>query len=274
MLHLSNVPSFRALLLLHGYAFLFGYILAVQAGIPVPADPLLLIMGALSADHFYSPFISWAGAIGAAFAADVIWFELGRRRGRKVLALICKLSLEPDSCIEVTEARFIRRGPWTLLFAKFVPGMSLVSIPLAGAFRMRRSRFLLADASGCALWSGTYLLAGYIFHRQVNLIIQWLGLFGRRAGIIAVVIVAFYVGFKYLQRWRFRRELRINRVTPEAAMQMVQSEQPVTIVDLRQAEEIDREGLKIADALVLRPSDLRSRAHQIPPENAVILYCS
>lgn len=273
-MHPCIVLSFRALLLLHGYVFLFGYILAVQAGAPAPADPLLLIMGALSADHFYSPWIAWGGSVLAAMIADLMWFELGRRRGHKVLALICKLSLEPESCIETTEAGYLRRGPWTLLFAKFIPGMNLVSVPLAGAFQMPRSTFILADAGGAALWSGTYLLAGHIFHRQVNQIIQWLGLFGRRAGLIALLIVALYIGIKYLQRWRFRRELRINRLTPEAAMEMILSRRPVTIVDLRRRDEVERVGEKIADALVLRPLDLRSRAHKIPPEHEVILYCS
>lgn len=268
------MPSFRDLLLLHGYVFLFAYVAAVQAGMPVPADPLLLIMGALSADHFYSPWISWGGATLAALTGDILWFELGRRRGRAVLALICKLSLEPDSCVERTETRFASRGPWTLLFAKFIPGMSLVSVPLAGAFRMPRSRFLLTDAAGSGLWTGTYLLAGFLFHRQVNVLIGWLGLFGRRAGLIALLIVSFYIGVKYLQRWRFRRELRINRLTPEQAAAMVQNGQPVTIVDLRNPAEIEQVGLKVADALVLRPADLRSRAHQIPREHEVILYCS
>lgn len=268
------MPSFRSLLLSHGYAFLFCYVFAVQAGAPIPADPLLLVMGALAGDGRYSFWVSVATAATAAVAGDIFWYELGRRRGRSVLALLCKLSLEPDTCVRKTELGFRKRGAWTLLFTKFIPGMSLVSMPLAGAIRMRRWRFLLADVIGCGLWSVTYLLAGKLFHRQIDVLISMLGLFGRRAGIIVVTLIAAYVAWKYLQRWRFRRELRINRLSPQEALDLMNSGGPITVVDLRNPAEIEEEGLKIAGAVVLRPDDLRSRSHEIPETHEVILYCS
>ena len=268
------MPSFRFLLLRHGYAFLFCYVFTVQAGVPIPADPLLLIMGALVGDHFYSFWPSLLAAMTAALAGDWFWYELGRNRGRSILNILCKLSLEPDTCIRKTEGGFARRGAWTLLFAKFVPGMSLVSMPLAGATKMERWRFLLADAAGCALWSSAYLFAGELFHKQVTLLIDWLGLFGRRAGLIVLFLIGIYVAFKYFQRWRLRRELRINRVTPGEAMELIASGTPVTVVDLRNAVEVGLDGLKIAGAVILRPEDLRSRSHEIPEEHEVILYCT
>lgn len=268
------MPSFRSLLLLHGYAFLFFYVLGVQAGMPIPADPLLLIMGALAANRLYSVWLAFLVTVVAALAADLCWYEVGRRRGRSVLALLCKLSIEPDTCVQSTEANFQKRGIGTLLLAKFIPGMSLVSIPLAGALRIPRLRFLLADAGGTALWAGGYLAAGYLFHKQVDRVVEVLGLFGRRAGFVVLCLLAIYIGAKFLQRWRFRRELRINRIEPGAAFDLLQSGYPVTVVDLRNQAEVAQEGLKIAGALVLRPDDLRSRSHSIPPQHEVILYCS
>ncbi len=268
------MPSFRSLLLRHGYAFLFCYVFGVQVGIPIPADPLLLIMGALAGDHIYSFWLSLLTAITAAMAGDYFWYELGRVRGRSVLALLCKLSLEPDTCVQKTESGFTKRGAWTLLLAKFTPGMSLVSMSLAGAIKMPRWRFVLADAAGCALWCSAYLLAGKLFHKQVTLLIDWLGLFGRRAGLVVLCLIAVYVAVKYFQRWRLHRELRINRVTPEAAFELMNSGTPVTVVDLRNPTEISFDGLKIAGAVILRPEDLRSRSHEIPPEHEVILYCT
>jgi membrane protein DedA with SNARE-associated domain len=266
--------SFRLLLLRHGYAFLFCYVLAVQVGFPVPADPLLLIMGALVGDRQYSFWTSLLVATIAGVSGDYFWYELGRFRGRSILRFLCKLSLEPDTCVRKTELQFTRRGAWTLLFAKFVPGMSLVSMPLAGAIRMRRWRFVLADIGGCTLWCAAYLLLGKIFHNQVTRVIEALGLFGRQATAIAVALAGAYIAWKYFQRWRFRRELRINRIDPQAAFDLLASGHGVTLVDLRNFSEIEQEGFIIAGARVLRPDDLRSRSHEIPVQHEVILYCS
>ena len=266
--------SFRSLLLLHGYLFLFTYVFGVQAGVPIPADPLLLIMGALTADHYYSLGPALLAACAAALAGDLFWYEIGRRRGRSVLGLLCKFSLEPDYCVQRTEGRFTKQGAWAFLFVKFIPGMSLLSTPLAGALRMPRWRFLLADATGCVLWALSYLLAGRILHKQVDELIVWLGLVGSRAGVIAATLLCMYVAFKFIQRWRVRRESRMNRISPEQAMDLVSRSELVTIVDLRSPGELDQVDLKIAGAMVVRPDDLRSRSHAIPVQHEIILYCS
>jgi membrane protein DedA with SNARE-associated domain len=268
------MTSFRSLLLRHGYAFLFCYVFAVQAGVPIPADPLLLIMGALAGDGQYSLWVSAVTAVTAALAGDAFWYELGRRRGRSVLSVVCKLSLEPDACVRKTELRFRRRGPWTLLFAKFIPGMSLVSMPLAGVIRMGRWRFLLADCTGCSIWVLSYLTLGRLFHRQIDMLVTMLGLYGRRAWVIAISLIGAYVAYKYFQRWRFLRQLRINRLSPQEALALIENDRATTVVDLRNPAEIREVGLKIAGARILQPEDLRSRSHEIPEEHEVILYCS
>jgi membrane protein DedA with SNARE-associated domain len=268
------MPPFRSLLLRHGYAFLFCYVFGAQAGVPIPADPLLLIMGALAGDGRYSLWLAGILAIIAALAGDCFWYEVGRARGRSVLSVVCKLSLEPDACVRKTELRFRRRGAWTLLFAKFVPGMSLVSMPLAGVIHMRRWRFLVADAAGCSLWGFGYLFLGRLFHHQIDTLVSMLGFYGRRAGIVVASFLAAYIAFKYWQRWRFRRQLRINRVRPQEALDLMNSGQPITVVDLRNPAEIRDVGSKIAGARILRPEDLRSRSHEIPEAHEVILYCS
>jgi membrane protein DedA with SNARE-associated domain/rhodanese-related sulfurtransferase len=268
------MPSFHSLLLKHGYAFLFCYVFSVQAGVPIPADPLLLLMGALVGDGRYSLWLSVLAASAAALAGDTFWYELGRRRGRPVLALLCRLAIEPDTCVRKTESGFSKRGTWTLLFAKFIPGMSLLSMPLAGASHMPRVRFLIADAAGCALWTVSYLLLGRLFHRQIDALSELLGLYGRRAGLVVCALLGAYILWKFFQRWRLRRELRINRVSPLEALDLIESAQSVTVVDLRNISEIQELGLKIRGALVVNPNDLRSGSHQIPAEHEVILYCT
>jgi membrane protein DedA with SNARE-associated domain/rhodanese-related sulfurtransferase len=268
------VFSIRDLLLQHGNIFLFCYVFAVGAGLPLPADPLLLIMGALVGSHLYGFWASLLLAGTAALLADAMWFELGRTRGRSVLGFLCKFSLEPDTCVRKTESLFARRGANALLFAKFVPGMGVIAMSLSGMIRMNRARFLLFDAGGALLWAATYLFVGFVFHRQVDAIIVGIGLLGRRAGLVAATLIGAYLAFKYFQRWRFLREVRINRISAEALGRIVASGQTVTIVDLRHPAEVEREGAKIAGALLIRPDELSSRSGAIPRDQEVILYCT
>ena len=266
--------SFRSLLLNHGYLFLFTYVFSSTAGIPVPADPLLVAMGAMAGDHHYSLLLSVCTALAAALIADWTWYEVGRIRGRSVLGLLCRFSLEPDTCVRSTEVAFRKRGPSALLLTKFIPGMGLVSMPLAGTIRMPRWKFLLFDAAGTVLWSGAWLLTGFVLHRQVDDVIAWLGLFGQRAGIVIIVLIALYVGAKYFQRRRFLHQVRINRIAPQDLMTLLDNGAPITILDLRHPDDVAREGVKLPGALVVTAEDLRSRSHEIPDDQEIILYCS
>jgi hypothetical protein len=124
------------------------------------------------------------------------------------------------------------------------------------------------------LWASAYLLLGRVFHHQVDALILWLGLFGRRAGLVIAALIALYVAVKYLERERFLRKLRINRIEPQEVWDMIESGEPITIIDLRHPAEVERDGMKIAGALVLRPDELRSRSGEIPREHQIILYCT
>ena len=266
--------SFRFLLLRHGYLLLGVYTLVVSLGLPVPVDPLFLLMGAMIGNHRYAFFPALLAALFPAIGGDILWYQIGRVRGRSVLNLLCKLSLEPDTCVRKTEAAFAARGDKALLFAKFVPGMSLVSVTLAGISKMPFGRFLLADAAGCTLWVTIYLTLGHLFYRQVDKIIMWLGLLGRQAGMVIFSLLMIYLAYKFFQRWRFIRGLRVNRITPQEVQEMLQEGEPLTIVDLRHPAEVERVGNKIANAMVLRPDELRSRSHEIPKDQEIILYCT
>jgi membrane protein DedA with SNARE-associated domain len=268
------VISFRTLLLQHGYALLIGYVFAGAAGSPTPIDPMLLVMGALVGNHEYSFLPAFAGALAACLLGDQIWYQLGRRKGRSVLDVLCKLSLEPDNCVRKTEDTFGKRGPLALLFVKFLPGLSLVSIALAGVTKMPLWKFLLLDAAGSSMWAGSYLCLGVLCHRQVDEVILWLGLFGQRAGLTVVVLLALYIGAKYTQRRLLLRQLRINRISPHDVYDGLMSGEPMTIVDLRNSAEVERSGLKIAGATVINPSELRARASEIPLGRDVVLYCT
>ncbi len=268
------VPSFRTLILHHGYVFLFCYVLAVQAGMPIPADPVLLIMGATVGDGHYRFSIALLVSVLAAVLGDSIWYELGRWRGRSILALLCRFALEPDTCVRKTEVGFMRRGAWSLLFMKFVPGMSLISTPLAGAMKMPRWQFLLADAAGSAIWCTTYLLGGVLFRHEIDRVLLAMGLFGRQAGAVLAMLFGAFVAYRYFQRWRFRRQLRINRITPSEVVAKMDAGEPLMLVDLRAPSEIEKTGFKLQGAKVLRPAELRTHFEDLPADRDVVLYCT
>jgi membrane protein DedA with SNARE-associated domain len=147
----------------HAYFILFLWVLVEQLGFPVPSIPLLLTAGTLSATHRVSLMASLAAVIAACLLADSSWFSLGRSFGNRVIRLLCKLSLEAATCVSRTEGYFTRRGALTLLFAKFVPGLSTVAAPIAGQTGMSYPRFLSYDLSGAVFWSLSFLLAGRFF---------------------------------------------------------------------------------------------------------------
>jgi membrane protein DedA with SNARE-associated domain len=254
--------------------FVFGYVFLVQAGLPVPADPMLLVMGAMVGDGRYSLVVTILTGMSAALLGDLIWYELGRRRGTSILRLLCRLSIEPDTCVRKTEDSFSKRGARTLLVAKFVPGLSLVSTPMAGVIRMPRWRFLLFDLAGSALWVTSYLVLGILFKKQVQLVIDFIANLGRYAGAVVFTALALYLGFKYFQRWRFLHAFEMGRISPRSLLDMIEGKVPVTVIDLRHPHEVEREGVKLTGALVLRPDELRSRSGEIPRDQEIILYCT
>ena len=202
-------------LITHGYAILFIWVLAEQIGLPLPAIPILMGAGALSASRLMSLPVALIVAIGAAMLSDVTWYEIGRRRGAKVLNFLCRISLEPDRCVRYTGNFFTRFGARSLLVAKFVPGLNSVAPPLAGIFRMRWPRFLLFDVMGVMIWAGTYTGLGYIFSNQLERAGKYVAQFVGSLGVALAAALAVYVLWKYSQRRRIVRQLRVARVSSE-----------------------------------------------------------
>src|SRR2546427_713117 len=155
----------------HGYSVVFVWVFAEQLGLPVPSVPLLLAAGALSGSGRMNLLAALVLAISAALLSDSIWFQLGRRKGVKILQFLCRISLEPDSCVRRTEGVFEKHGAKSLLIAKFVPGLNTAAPPLAGVFQMSRTRFLLFDALGAALWVGAFLGLGYVFANEIERVV-------------------------------------------------------------------------------------------------------
>jgi membrane protein DedA with SNARE-associated domain len=261
-------------LIQHGYSVIFFWVLAEQAGIPLPSAPLLLTAGALSAEGKISFSMLLLLAFCGAFLSDLLWFQLGRSQGGRMLTLLCRISLEPDSCVRNTENLFVKRGASSLLISKFLPGLNTVAQPMAGIVRLSWARFLIFDICGTLFWAAAVLLVGRIFHRQVENILSLLHRTG--ASLLALVILgaAAWIAFKYIQRRRFIHKLRVSRITPQELKQEIDAGLPVVIVDLRNEFALDEDSTQIAGALRLTPEQLEERNAEIPRDRDIILYCT
>lgn len=262
-------------LIRHGYLFLFAAVLVEQAGLPVPAVPVLLAMGALVGRGRFSFATSAAVAVAACLLADFAWYRLGRRHGSSILRVVCRISLEPDSCVRRTENVFAREGSRTLLYAKFVPGLSTVAPPVAGLARLGLPRFLLWDAAGAAIWTTTFLVLGYAFSAELERVAEATLALGFRVVVAVVGGFALYVIWKLDQRRRLLRELEVARIAPEELLALIESGRgDVVVVDLRNALERDEDAATVPGAMVVSPDELDERHREIPRDRDVVLYCT
>ncbi len=258
----------------HGYVVVFAVVLGEQLGLPLLGAPVLMAAGALAAAGRFSFPVALVLSIGACLVADFAWYQLGRRRGASVLTLLCKISLEPDSCVRRTEDVFVRHGARVLLVAKFVPGLNAVSPPLSGVSGMPLSRFLRYDTGGAFIWSALYMGVGYLFSAQLGMVAEALGRLGHGAAVVVGLALAAYIGGKYVQRRRFLRRLRMARMTPEELMTRMTAREPLLVVDLRSDVHIAGEGDRIPGALHVHPDELERLHREIARDREIVLYCS
>ena len=268
------MDEIQALLATHGLWIVALAVVIDQLGIPIPAPPTLLLAGSLIGTGDLEAVPTIAAATFAAVPSDLIWFELGRRKGAGILRLLCRISIEPDSCVRTTRESFERRGPKTLLFAKFVPGLQTIAPPLAGASGISPMRFLAYDVPGALIWAGSFLIAGALLKEQILGFLAALDAVGAQLGsFIAVTIVA-WIAWKFINRRRFMRALRIARVDVEALRKMMDSNDPPEIFDLRDRFSIEAECFRVPGAQVIRLDELEARHAEIPRDRDIVLYCT
>jgi membrane protein DedA with SNARE-associated domain/rhodanese-related sulfurtransferase len=258
----------------HGAAVLFTAVFVEQLGVPLPAIPWMLAAGALAA----TGKINWVVALGSAALgsalADMIWFYFGRYGGNRVLNLLCRISLEPDSCVRRTQDIVTRYGMKGIVAAKFIPGLSTLAPPLAGSAGISAPRFLFFDGLGSLLYAGVFILAGALFSRQLEQIIAALTSLGKGALGVVIGLAALYIGYKYYQRRRLFKELRMARITVDELNQMLETGEKPIILDLRSAAEVERNPALIRGARHMTFDEVKSRRHDIPRDREIILYCS
>ena len=261
-------------LIRHGGSVLFAVVLAEQAGLPIPAVPVLLAAGALAGAGKMNLALAVVLGVTACLLGDLLWYYLGRRRGAQVLTVLCRISLEPDSCVRRTEDFFARHGMRSLVLAKFIPGLSTVTPALAGLFGVSVERFLLYNGFGAFLWTAAFVVPGYLFSNQLEQVAAEAARLGSSLAVLVAGALALYIAYKYIHRQFLLRELRIARITPDELKFMLDAGHEPVIVDLRRPLDRQANPYSIPGALWMAVEDLEHRHHEIPRDRDVILYCA
>jgi membrane protein DedA with SNARE-associated domain/rhodanese-related sulfurtransferase len=250
----------------------FLNVLLQQIGLPVPAVPTLLLAGSLAASSGSLGKVL-AAAIIASVIADWIWYLSGKMFGYRVLAGLCKLSINPSSCVSQTEARFIRWGVSSLVVAKFIPGFSTVAPPIAGALRMNQLGFLLAAGIGAGLWAGLALGAGWFLQDAVQSAVTMLDRHASRALVLILVLLGVWLSWKLWQKYRFRKFCAVPHITPDELMAALDSDTPPLVLDLRGSTMIAETG-PIVGAKVAEHDFLHDAVGDWPKDRPIVTLCA
>lgn len=257
-----------------GLGFVFLNVLLQQLGLPVPVVPTLVVAGAVAASGKMSGYALYALAVAACVIADSTWYTAGRRYGGRVMSLLCRVSLSPDSCVSQTQGAFERWGAKALVFAKFVPGLALIAPPLAGATRMQFGRFIIFSAIGAGLWVGAALLGGALLRPQIErLLPQALQVGGTAAGVL-VLLLAAYVAYRWWERRRFLAALDMARITVGELRQQMDAGAAPVIVDVRSPTAQTLERHRIPGAVNVPVQDAARHLSELPRDREIILYCT
>ena len=259
---------------LHGGPFVFVIVFLDQLGLPIPTVPILLAIGALAGVGKIDPTSSLLLAISGSVCADLAWFQLGRWKGSRVLEFLCRIALEPDSCVSKTHELFGKHGVKALLIAKFVPGFDTVASPLAGMLGVGVLPFAFWSGAGALLWLGTFGGLGYLFSDHLEELTSAMDRLGSTFGLIVVAMVGLYLGSKYQGRQRVLRSIRMARITPEELHELIVSGSEPVILDVRSQTALDSLPFLIQGARLVTLEDIDRHPIALPREREVVVYCS
>jgi membrane protein DedA with SNARE-associated domain len=262
------------LLAQHGLAIVFANVLLTQLGLPLPAIPTLIVAGALAYAGGLSAPLVVGVAVLASLLGDTPWFFAGRRYGYPILRTLCRIAIEPDSCVKQTERIFERWGPASLAVAKYIPGFATVAPPLAGTMRLDFPRFVMFSALGALLYAAVPVAAGALFHAEVEWALGRLERMGTGALLVIAAVIAGYAGVKAVERYLLIRFLRMVRIGVEELRELLGREPRPVILDARSALARQLDPRRIPGAL---PVDIDAPGRElaaIPRDRDVVVYCS
>ena len=257
----------------YGVLLVFATVLVEQIGMPIPAFPVLIVAGALAAQGQVSWPVVLVVSLAACLISDYFWFRAGRFYGKRILKLLCKISLSPDYCVSQTEDNFNRYGPKSLVVAKFIPGFNTIAPPLAGAMGTSTARFLAFSVAGGLLWSGVGIGIGAYFHTSVDQVLDVLETMGSTALSVLVGLLVLFVLFKYVERRRFQQGLQVERISMDELKELIEGGQDPVIIDARSAtaQKLDQ---AIPGALIYNACEPGQLMDSLDKDRHIVVYCS
>jgi membrane protein DedA with SNARE-associated domain/rhodanese-related sulfurtransferase len=249
----------------------FALVLVEQAGLPLPTYPVLIVAGAWSAQGGPPLWRIAVAAVAACVLADVGWYAAGRRTGSRVLRAMCRLSLEPDSCVADTEHLFARFGTRVLVVAKFIPGLGAVATAMSGVVKASLRSFVTYDAIGSTLWAVSAVAIGSIFHDAVGDVFAELASLGRVGGLLIIALLTAFIALKLWRRHQFFQELRMARISVQELNRLREQGTPVLVIDARPSASRMRDGMipgAIAFEVLLQDAEQSRRGGE------VVIYCA
>jgi len=270
------MADLAALIARHGYALIFAVIFAEALGLPMPAALALVAGGAAAASGTLNPAVVFTGALASLLTGDFILYLLGRYTGWALLGALCRLSLNPETCILRSAESFYKRGKAALLVAKFIPGVNTMAPPLAGSMKMRPLDFLRFDLVGASLYAAAYFSLGFLFRDFLAAILRRFTQAGHAAEAIFFLAFTAYVMYRI---WLYRKH-RIYRVVPriqveELARKLASADKDrILLVDVRSHGYYDSGAARIKGSIRLEPNNLDEHLKDLPHEKDIYLYCT
>jgi len=268
------VDELTGLLAQHGLALVFANVLLTQSGVPIPAVPILVVAGAFVSQGQIALAPLILVSVVASLIGDTLWYLAGRRYGYRILRTLCRVAIEPDSCVKQTENIFERWGAPSLMLAKYVPGFSTVAPPLAGTMRVGFPAFLGYSAVAALLWSGLPIALGAIFHSEVERALGWLEGMGTGALMVIAAAVVLYIGVKTAQRYMLIRFLRMVRISVDELRDLMRQESKPVVLDARSAMARKLDPRRLPGAVAVDINAPQAALVAVPPDRDVIVYCS
>jgi membrane protein DedA with SNARE-associated domain/rhodanese-related sulfurtransferase len=256
----------------HGLTILFATVFLEAVGFPVPAALALLIAGGASARGSLPGSYAVLGSLAAMLAGDTLMFILGRYTGWWLLGILCRISLNPESCILRSADSFYRRGRKLLVIAKFIPGINTMAPPLAGCMNMRLMQFIRLDSAGAALYIGSYFAVGFAFSGALAAVTKGYRTFSRIAGWVVILLIS---GYLALLAWRWIRESRLRAVPFSIPFDAARAmSDGAWIYDVRSHGYLDPKAMRITGSRRLDPHTLNQSNEEIPAGQRVFVYCT
>jgi len=258
----------------YGNRVVFGSALLEESGLPIPATPVFIAAGMAAGAGDMNLAAILGLAISGFLIGDILWYFLGRWRGRQVLEFLCRIALEPDSCVRHTEERFLRHREGALIFAKFVPGIHTVIRPLAAISGISLPKFILYDGLGVVIYVGVFTGLGYFFFDRSDDLERWMASAHHGLARGLLVLLVGYVLYRYVRRRQFLKNLDQSRLSADDLKGKLDKGNPVVIVDLRSPLERKAFPYTLPGARPMSAEEVRKGYPAFPPGSEIVLYCN